>query len=100
MKEPIDLRGLNFEEGYIAVLDKQLTGDTALRPEETRYALQADTTQADWAERLGTAIISVTRKAFCMKANWKGRSASSSVSFMAGCSPCFQAPAGSCGEQR
>ena len=24
MKEPIDLRGLNFEEGYIAVLDKPL----------------------------------------------------------------------------
>ena len=36
----------------IAVLDKQLTRDTALRPEETRYALQADTTQPDWAVRL------------------------------------------------
>ena len=24
MKETLDLRGLNFEEGYIAVIDKQI----------------------------------------------------------------------------
>lgn len=35
-----------------SVLAQQLQRDTALRPEETRYALQADTTQADWAARL------------------------------------------------
>ncbi|MCC6218532.1 MAG: aminoglycoside phosphotransferase, partial [Aquabacterium sp.] len=43
----------------IAVLDKQLTRDTALRPEETRYALQADTTQPDWTARLTQAWLTL-----------------------------------------
>lgn len=34
------------------VLAQQLTRETSLRPEETTYTLQSDTTQPDWAEKL------------------------------------------------
>lgn len=39
----------------VTVLARQLQHDTALRPEEAPYTLQADTTETDWAERLAQA---------------------------------------------
>lgn len=39
----------------VTVLARQLQRDTALRPEEVPYTLQADTTETDWAERLAQA---------------------------------------------
>ena len=34
MKETLDLRGLNFEEGYIAVIDKPLSWTSTLYSEK------------------------------------------------------------------
>jgi aminoglycoside phosphotransferase family enzyme/predicted kinase len=42
-----------------SVLAQQLQRDTALRPEEAAYTLQADTTQADWAARLTQAWLTL-----------------------------------------
>jgi hypothetical protein len=41
------------------VLTQQLQRDTALRPEEAAYTLQADTTQPDWAVRLAQAWLTL-----------------------------------------
>lgn len=43
----------------VAVLDRQLQRDTSLGPEEARDALQADTTQPDWAARLTQAWLTM-----------------------------------------
>ena len=43
----------------VAVLDLQLQRDTSLGPEEARDALQADTTQPDWAARLTQAWLTM-----------------------------------------
>lgn len=40
MKEPIDLRGLNFEEGYIAVLDKPLRWTSTDVVRKIKFALR------------------------------------------------------------
>ena len=40
MKEPIDLRGLNFEEGYIAVLDKPLRWTSTDVVRKVKFALR------------------------------------------------------------
>lgn len=40
MKEPLDLRGVNFEEGYIAVLDKPLHWTSADVVRKVKFALR------------------------------------------------------------